>query len=193
MSYLKPMACSWCHSFSGGVSDGEETSGEDGADHDEADLEAAGEAGAEEGVESRVCIVTGDYAMQNVALQMGLRLVAPDGKRIWQTRRWALRCSACFQICKVRCRVSLQHKHQQHPMSRLFGLLSHPRGGLGRTSVSPRCCCHDTSSLVDGFPTSLLVTAGHQVCRQRMHLDFGRPSSSVMGMQEAHAAGGRAL
>ena len=51
--------------------------------------------------ESRVCIVTGDYAMQNVALQMGLRLVAPDGKRIWQTRRWALRCTACFQICKV--------------------------------------------------------------------------------------------
>ena len=48
-----------------------------------------------------MCIVTGDYAMQNVALQMGLRLVAPDGKRIWQTRRWALRCSACFQICKV--------------------------------------------------------------------------------------------
>jgi hypothetical protein len=48
-----------------------------------------------------VCIVTGDYAMQNVALQMGLRLVAPDGKRIWRTRRWALRCSACFQICKV--------------------------------------------------------------------------------------------
>lgn len=51
-----------------------------------------------------MCIVTGDYAMQNVALQMGLRLVAPDGKRIWQTRRWALRCSACFQICKVRAR-----------------------------------------------------------------------------------------
>ena len=48
-----------------------------------------------------MCIVTGDYAMQNVVLQMGLRLVAPDGKRIWQTRRWALRCTACFQICKV--------------------------------------------------------------------------------------------
>lgn len=67
--------------------------------------EASGtDAGAEE---SRVCIVTADYAMQNVALQMGLRLVAPDGKRIWQTRRWALRCTACFQVCKVHTCLSL--------------------------------------------------------------------------------------
>ena len=80
----------------GKLSDGEESSGED-----EPDQEEAGDGAAEEEAESRVCIVTGDYAMQNVALQMGLRLVAPDGKRIWQTRRWALRCSACFQICKV--------------------------------------------------------------------------------------------
>ena len=58
-----------------------------------------------DGAESSVCIVTGDYAMQNVALQMGLRLVAPDGKRIWQTCRWALRCSACTQICKVRLNI----------------------------------------------------------------------------------------
>ena len=88
------------------VDEDEEAEDEDGdGDEDENGekddgKEEAIETGAGAG-ESRVCIVTGDYAMQNVALQMGLRLVAPDGKRIWQTRRWALRCTACFQICKV--------------------------------------------------------------------------------------------
>ena len=80
---------------------GEASDGEESSEEDEPDQEDAGEDAAGEEAESRVCLVTGDYAMQNVALQMGLRLVAPDGKRIWQTRRWALRCSACFQICKV--------------------------------------------------------------------------------------------
>ena len=78
-----------------------------------------------------MCIVTGDYAMQNVALQMGLRLVAPDGKRIWQTRRWALRCSACFQICKVRPLISapadlcsrLTQASHEHLEKKFFGLL----------------------------------------------------------------------
>ncbi len=103
---------------SGEASGGEESSEEGEPDHEEVD-----EEGAEEAAESRVCIVTGDYAMQNVALQMGLRLVAPDGKRIWQTRRWALRCSACFQICKVRALVSAADS-LGHPLSRLFGLRS---------------------------------------------------------------------
>ena len=45
--------------------------------------------------DSPVSIVTADFAMQNVALQMGLRLVAPGGARIARAARWALRCSAC--------------------------------------------------------------------------------------------------
>ena len=44
---------------------------------------------------SRIVCVTGDFAMQNVALQLGLRLAAPDGRTVCAARRWALRCSAC--------------------------------------------------------------------------------------------------
>ena len=39
--------------------------------------------------------------MQNVILQMGLRLAAPTGQQIDRLARWALRCTACFKICKV--------------------------------------------------------------------------------------------
>ena len=65
-----------------------------------------------EGGESGVVCVTADYAMQNVILQMGLRLCAPDGMRITRTRRWALRCTACSQVSKVRCCSALCFKAQ---------------------------------------------------------------------------------
>ena len=52
------------------------------------------------GEESAVCCVTADFAMQNVLIQMGLRLSAPDGRQISTVSRWVLRCSACFQVTK---------------------------------------------------------------------------------------------
>ena len=39
-------------------------------------------------------------AAQNVALQMGLRLIAPDGLRITRLQRWVLRCHACFGVTR---------------------------------------------------------------------------------------------
>lgn len=43
--------------------------------------------------------MTGDYAMQNVLMQMGLKIISPaDGLRIKQTRQFVLRCYACFKI-----------------------------------------------------------------------------------------------
>lgn len=44
--------------------------------------------------------MTGDYAVQNVLLGMGLGLVGEAGKRISKVRSWVLRCHACFKICK---------------------------------------------------------------------------------------------
>jgi len=35
-----------------------------------------------------------------VALQMGLRLIAPDGLRITRLQRWVLRCHACFGVTR---------------------------------------------------------------------------------------------
>ena len=41
--------------------------------------------------------MTGDFAVQNVLLQMGLTLVGTEGKRIQKVRSWVLRCHACFK------------------------------------------------------------------------------------------------
>ncbi|GIL43839.1 hypothetical protein Vafri_1433 [Volvox africanus] len=49
---------------------------------------------------SHVFTITADFAMQNVMLQMGLRLVSRDGKQIHRVSRWALRCTACFFVTK---------------------------------------------------------------------------------------------
>lgn len=48
--------------------------------------------------ESSVACVTSDFAMQNVLLQMGLRLLAPGGKQIRQVQRWILKCHACYTV-----------------------------------------------------------------------------------------------
>ncbi|XP_010436855.1 PREDICTED: RNA-binding protein NOB1-like [Camelina sativa] len=48
--------------------------------------------------ESSVACITGDFAMQNVILQMGLRLLAPGGMQIRQVNRWILKCHACYTV-----------------------------------------------------------------------------------------------
>ncbi|CAA7060802.1 unnamed protein product [Microthlaspi erraticum] len=52
--------------------------------------------------ESSVACMTGDYAMQNVILLMGLRLLAPEGKQIRQLKRYILRCHGCYTIATPR-------------------------------------------------------------------------------------------
>ncbi|CAK9164968.1 unnamed protein product [Ilex paraguariensis] len=48
--------------------------------------------------DSSVACVTSDFAMQNVLLQMGLRLLAPGGMQIHELHRWILKCHACFKV-----------------------------------------------------------------------------------------------
>ncbi|KAG9441193.1 hypothetical protein H6P81_017047 [Aristolochia fimbriata] len=48
--------------------------------------------------DSTVACVTSDFAMQNVILQIGLRLVAPGGMQIRQLHRWILKCHACNKV-----------------------------------------------------------------------------------------------
>ncbi|KAK9825380.1 hypothetical protein WJX81_007035 [Elliptochloris bilobata] len=90
------------HSAGGGPSN---TAGVSDADEGEWQTAARSSEGLTEGDpdalgESSVACVTADFAMQNVLLQMGLRLVAPTGAPIHELRRWALRCSACFRVTK---------------------------------------------------------------------------------------------
>ncbi|KAA6419543.1 MAG: RNA-binding NOB1 [Trebouxia sp. A1-2] len=71
-----------------------------GSEQDYSDDDLPSEAEDAAAAQSSVASVTADFAMQNVILQMGLRLVAPNGMRIKQLSRWVLRCSACFKITK---------------------------------------------------------------------------------------------
>ncbi|CDS09044.1 hypothetical protein LRAMOSA10404 [Lichtheimia ramosa] len=45
-----------------------------------------------------VACMTGDFAMQNVLLQMNLSLVSTGGHRITKVKNWVLRCHACFTV-----------------------------------------------------------------------------------------------
>ncbi|KAF9327216.1 Nin1 binding protein [Podila minutissima] len=46
----------------------------------------------------QVACTTGDFAMQNVLLQMGLNLLSIDGLRISKIKNWVLRCHACTKV-----------------------------------------------------------------------------------------------
>ncbi|KAI9712331.1 MAG: Nin1 binding protein [Bogoriella megaspora] len=48
----------------------------------------------------QVAVLTSDYAMQNVALQMNLNLLSPSLTRIQHIKTFILRCHACFATTK---------------------------------------------------------------------------------------------
>jgi len=48
----------------------------------------------------QVATITGDFAMQNVLLQMNLNLMGSSLKRIQHLKTHVLRCYACFAVCK---------------------------------------------------------------------------------------------
>ncbi|KAI5069949.1 hypothetical protein GOP47_0014292 [Adiantum capillus-veneris] len=48
--------------------------------------------------QSKVACITADFPMQNVLLQIGLRVVSPNGLQIQQLQRWALKCEACRNV-----------------------------------------------------------------------------------------------
>ncbi|KAG6548360.1 hypothetical protein Mapa_010139 [Marchantia paleacea] len=47
---------------------------------------------------SSIACMTGDYAMQNVILQMGLRLLSTSGQHIKELNKWILKCQACGKV-----------------------------------------------------------------------------------------------
>ena len=79
----------------GEIHDAASTAGDDDEENDDDD-----DDDCEVELESCVSSVTADFAMQNVILQMGMKLVTPDGMRIEHLRRWVLRCHACEEITR---------------------------------------------------------------------------------------------
>lgn len=48
----------------------------------------------------RVGCISSDFAVQNLLLQMKLKLYSPEGYRIKQVKNWLLRCHACYWTTK---------------------------------------------------------------------------------------------
>jgi RNA-binding protein NOB1 len=52
----------------------------------------------EGGQEQGLAILTEDFAMQNVLLQIGIPLIAPTGRRITELKKYVVQCYACFKF-----------------------------------------------------------------------------------------------
>ena len=61
-------------------------------------LQLGAETGDDATEQSPVGCMTADFSMQNVLLQMSLRLVAVNGLRIRRVQRWAHQCHACYAV-----------------------------------------------------------------------------------------------
>jgi RNA-binding protein NOB1 len=60
-----------------------------------------GASAADPAWEHRVGCVTTDFAMQNVILQMGMKLLSVDGRHVIRSiRRYALRCQSCAEVTR---------------------------------------------------------------------------------------------
>lgn len=57
-----------------------------------------------------VGIVTSDFSMQNVILQIGIPLYSPDGAMISQVKQFVLRCRACREYFRRHRRVNKNSK-----------------------------------------------------------------------------------
>lgn len=57
--------------------------------------DTSNESVTDEESQVKIACMTGDFAMQNVLVQMGIRVVAPNGLLINRAQQWILRCFAC--------------------------------------------------------------------------------------------------
>lgn len=80
----------------------EEQAGEQAGEQSGADVVVGGghKDGEEEDQNLRVKVLTGDFAMQNVLLAVGVPVVSPTGRRIRTISQWVLMCGACYKVTK---------------------------------------------------------------------------------------------
>ena len=64
-----------------------------------AEIIPSGCEGRGEDDDGRVACATTDFAMQNVLLQIGLRVLNMDGLVVREVKQYVLKCHACFKIC----------------------------------------------------------------------------------------------
>jgi rRNA maturation endonuclease Nob1 len=51
-------------------------------------------------VDIKVGCITTDYAMQNILLQVGMKLISLEGRLVSKIKQWVLSCRGCFEIEK---------------------------------------------------------------------------------------------
>ena len=56
-----------------------------------------------------VCCMTTDFAMQNVIMRMGMRLLSTSGMVMRSVKQWAQQCSGCFRITRDMGRQYCDH------------------------------------------------------------------------------------
>lgn len=81
-------------------SDGEWINPENVTSHKARDtglISASPQAGSSSVQQMEAACITGDFAMQNVGLQMGLNVVGSNGSKIRNVKTWVLRCHACYK------------------------------------------------------------------------------------------------
>jgi RNA-binding protein NOB1 len=69
-----------------------------------------------------VRVVTADFAMQNVLLQMGIQVVGTGGKMVRAVKTFVLKCHACFKICMDASREFCPHCGNHTMMKVFFGV-----------------------------------------------------------------------
>ena len=47
---------------------------------------------------ARVACLTTDFSMQNVLMQLGLKVLSVDGLLVKSVKQFVLRCMACYQV-----------------------------------------------------------------------------------------------
>lgn len=102
----------------------------------------------------KIAVVTSDFAMQNVLMQIGLNILSIDGLLIKEVRRYALQCRSCYAIildtASIRCK-----KCGYSLLIRVHAIT-----GEGRTTYRP-LSVKQFSKRGLRYPTSLPVGGRH--------------------------------
>ncbi|PIA34765.1 hypothetical protein AQUCO_03700200v1 [Aquilegia coerulea] len=120
--------------------------------------------------ESSVACVTSDFAMQNVILQMGLRLLAPGGMQIRELHRWVLKCHACNKVTAEIGRIFCPKCGNGGTLRKVAVTVG--ENGIVLAGRRPRITLRGTKVI---FPT---ITSGRKRCNHQKPYSTRRSTSS---------------
>ncbi|MCO5600061.1 hypothetical protein L7F22_054169 [Adiantum nelumboides] len=145
--------------------------------------------------QSKVACVTADFPMQNVLLQIGLRVISPNGLQIQQLQRWALKCEACRNVTsdvgRIFCPKCGSHTQTEESMTASEGKKVYVEKNTNRPVNEDEC----ESAVREGEQNSMgqfLLVKDHQESLREVIYDGENCEDSLQNMeeQEIQAGGG---